>query len=124
MVFGRPELEGSVIEHRTTRPARWLRRYRFRAAVAIAAVEAALLLFDIVDWPGALLVAAIVVVTYFWLVRRLRSQLARDAGWIAAVSQALVALVPVFVIVLGAVALIALAVLAIVALVLLLRDRR
>ena len=124
MVFGRPELEGSVVEHGTTRPGRWLRRYRTRIAFVVAAIEAALLLFDLVDWPAALLLAAAVVVGYFWLVRRLRSALARDLGWIAAVSQALVALVPVFLIVVGAVALIALGLLGVLALILLLRDRR
>ena len=50
--------------------------------------------------------------------------LARDALWIGAVSQAMVALVPVLVLVVGTLALIAVGVLAAVVLVLLLTGRR
>jgi len=47
----------------------------------------------------------------------------RQAGWIAAVSQALVALVPVFVLIVGTLALILVGILAVVALVLLFSSR-
>nr|MDP9491281.1 hypothetical protein [Actinomycetota bacterium] len=94
MVFGRPELEGPVLEHGTTRTERWLRRYRTKFAFAIAVVEAILLVAGAISRPGALLVAVLVIVGYLWLGRRLGPPLLRDLAWIAAVSQALVALVP------------------------------
>ncbi|MBA2359599.1 MAG: hypothetical protein H0V79_01460 [Actinobacteria bacterium] len=124
MVFGRPELEGSVVEHGSTRTGLWLHRNRLRIAFWIAVVEAILLVVGIISRPGALLVAALIVILYFWIGRRFASPLARDAGWVAAVSQALVALVPVLLFVLTALAVVAVAILAVVALAVLLRDRR
>jgi hypothetical protein len=117
-------IEHPVLEHGTTRSDRWLRRYRTRIAVWIAVVEAILLVFGVVDRWGALLVAALVIVGYFILEQRLRSQSARDAVWIAAVSQALVALVPFLLILVGTLTLIAVGFLAVVALVILFSDRR
>lgn len=124
MVFGRPELEGPVLEHGTTRPGRWLHRSRTLIAFWIAVAEAILLVFGAVSRPGALIVAVLVIVGYFWIGRRIRSSLARDIAWIAAVSQALVALVPLLLFVLTAVAVVAVAILAVVALVVLFSGRR
>ena len=124
MVFGRPELERTVLEHGTTRTGRWLRRYRTKIAFAIAVVEAILLVFGAISRPGALLVAALVIVAYLWLGRRLRPHLLRDLAWIAAVSQALVALVPLLLFVVTALAVVAVAILAVVALVVLFSGRR
>ena len=124
MVFGRPELEGTVVEHGTTRTGRWLERNRLRFALWIAVVEAILLIAGLISRPVALLVAALVIVAYFWLGRRFARGPARDVAWIAAVSQALVALVPVLLFVVGVVAVVAVAILAVVALAVLLRDRR
>jgi uncharacterized membrane protein len=117
-------LEHPVLEHGTTRSDRWLRRYRTRIAVWIAIVEAILLVFGVVNRWGALLLAAVVIVGYFVLEPRLRSQFSRDVVWIAAVSQALVALVPILVVLVGTLALIAVGFLAVVALVVLFGDRR
>jgi hypothetical protein len=54
----------------------------------------------------------------------LRWDWARQASWIAAASQGLVALIPVLAVVVGTLALIGVAVIAVVALVLLFADRR
>jgi hypothetical protein len=124
MVFGRPELEGPVLEHGTTRTGRWLRAHRTTIAFWIAVAEAVLLVVGAVSRPGALLVAVLVIVGYFWLGRRIHSPLARDVSWIAAVSQALVALVPLLLFVVTAVAVVAVAILAVVALVVLFSGRR
>lgn len=124
MVFGRPELEGPALEHGTTRTGRWLRHYRTKIAFAIAVAEAILLVFGAISRPGALLVALLVIVAYLWLGRRLRPPLLRDLGWIAAVSQALVALVPLLLFVVTALFVVAVAILAVVALVVLFSGRR
>ena len=55
----------------------------------------------------AIVLAVIVVALYFWQGRRIRSDTPRQVAWIAAASQALVALVPVLAIVVGTLALIA-----------------
>lgn len=117
-------IDQPALEHGTTRGGRWLRRYRTRIAFWIAVVEAILLVFGVVSRWGALLVAVLIIVGYFAVGLRLRSPVVRDAAWIAAVSQALVALVPVLVILVGTLALIAVGILAIVALIVLLGDRR
>jgi len=117
-------IEQPALEHGTTRAGRWLRRYRTRIAFWIAVAEAILLVFHAISRWGALLVAVLVIVGYFAISSRLRSPFARDAAWIAAVSQALLALVPILVILVGTFALIAVGVLAIVALVVLFGDRR
>ena len=124
MVFGRPELEGPVLEHGTTRTGRWLRAQRTKIAFWIAVTEAILLVIGAISRPGALLVAVLVIVGYLWLGRRIPSPLVRDVFWIAAVSQALVALVPLLLFVVTAVAVVAVAILAVVALVVLFSGRR
>lgn len=113
-----------VLEHRSTRSARWLRANRLRIALWIAVVEGVLVVFNVIDVFPALLVAALVIGLYFWLAPRLRPGLARDAAWTGAVSQAMVALVPVLVLVVGTLALIAVGAIAVVVLVLLLTGRR
>jgi hypothetical protein len=124
MVFGRDVPERPVLEHRSTRTDRWLREKRVRLALGIAVVEGLLVAFDVLSVWVALGVAVLAIAFYFWMGRELRSPSARQVSWIAATSQALVALVPVLVIVVGTLALIAVAVLAVGALVVLLADRR
>lgn len=121
----RPELgPGEVVEHRSTRTGRWLRERRLRTALWIAVIEGIFVAFKIISWPLALVIAVAVILLYFVGAHRLRSDAARQVGWIAAVSQALVSLVPVVVIIVGTLALIVVAILAVVALILLLSDRR
>ena len=117
-------IEHPVLEHGTTRSGRWLRRYRTRIAFWVAVVEALLLVFGAIDRWGALLVAVLVIAAYFVIGPRVRSPLGRDVLWTGAVSQALVALVPILVIVLGTLTLIAVGILAVVALIVLFGDRR
>jgi hypothetical protein len=117
-------IEQPAIEHGSTSSSRWLRRNRIRFALAIAIVEALLLIVGAIDKWAALLVAVLVVVGYFALGSRLRSPVARDVAWVAAASQAIVALVPFLVLLIGTLTLIAVALLAVVALVVLFTDRR
>jgi hypothetical protein len=117
-------IDQPVLEHGSTRSSRWLRRYRTRIAFWIAIVEAILLVFGAISRWAALLVAVLFIVGYFTVGIRLRSVVARDIAWVAAVSQALVALVPILVILVGTLALIAVGILAVVALVVLFGDRR
>jgi hypothetical protein len=117
-------IDQPVLEHGTTRSERWLRRYRTRIAFWVAVFEALLLVFGVVNRWAALLIAVLVIIGYFALARQSRSPIVREVGWTAAVSQALVALVPLLLIVVSTLALIALGVLAVVALVVLFSDRR
>ena len=123
MEYGRSLGTGPVLEHRSTRLGRWLRARRVRIAFWIAAIEGLLVVVHAISWWAAVAIAALVVVGWFGLAHRLRSDAARQAWWIAAASQALVALVPILVIIVGTVALIAVGLLAVVALVLLFGSR-
>jgi hypothetical protein len=114
---------GAVIEHRESRQRRWLRERRLAIAVWIAVLEGILFLVGAIPRVLTLAVAVLVVVGYFWLGHRLRPLVVREVAWIAAVSQALVMLVPILAIVVGTLALIGVAILAVLALVLLLARR-
>jgi hypothetical protein len=117
-------IDQPALEHGSTRHGRWLRRYRTRIAFWIAVVEGLLLVFGAISRWAALLVAVVIIVGYFALATRLRSLVVRDVAWIAAVSQALVALIPILIIVVGTLALVAVGILALVALIVLFGDRR
>ena len=116
-------LEPGVIEHRESGPRRWLRERRLAIAFWIAVVEGVLFLVGAIPRLLTLAIAVIVVVGYFWLGHRLRPQAVRDVAWIAAVSQALVMLVPILAIVVGTLAFVAVGILAVLALVLLFTSR-
>ena len=125
MIGSRFELPGGqTIEHGSTRAGRWLRVHRLRLAFAIAVVEGVLVAFDVIPWSVALLVAVGAVAFYFWRGRELRQDVARQASWVAAFSQLLVAFVPVLVVIVGTLAVIGVAILAVVALFVLFGDRR
>jgi len=113
-----------VLEHGSSRSSRWLRANRLKIALWIAVIEGVLVVFNVIDVLPALLVAAAVIVLYFWLGHRLRPGVARDIAWSAAVSQAIVALVPFLVLLVGTLAIIAVGVTAVAVLVLLLTGRR
>jgi hypothetical protein len=123
MEYGRSLGSGPALEHGSSRSSRWLRARRTRFAFWIAVVEGILVVFHAISWWAAIAVAVLVVFGWFSFGHRLRSDTARQAGWIAAVSQALVALVPIFVFIVGTLALIVVGVLAVVALVLLFSSR-
>ena len=123
MEYGRSLDTGPALEHGSSRAGRWLRARRVRIAFWIAAIEGLLVVVHAISWWLAVAVAALLVFGWFSFGHRLRSDTARQAGWIAAVSQALVALVPILVIVVGTLALIVVGLLAVVALVLLFGSR-
>lgn len=87
-------------------------------------VEGLLVVFDVIPWWLAVLVAAGTMAFYVFVGRRLGADAVRQASWIAAASQALMALVPILVILVGTLALIAVGVLAVVALIFLFSERR
>jgi hypothetical protein len=116
--------QGHVLEHGSSRGSRWLRAQRLRIAVVIAAVEGLLVVFDVIPWWLALVVAAAAIVVYLTAGREARSDSVRQTSWIAAASQALVVLVPVGVVLLTSLAVAVVVILAVIALILLLTDRR
>ena len=124
MAYSEPQIERArAIDHRGSRTGRWLRERRLRIALWIAVVEGVLVAFKLVSWWVALPIAAVAIAFYLYAGRGLRSYTARQVSWIAATSQALVALVPVLVVVIGTLALIGVAVLAVIALVVLFTER-
>ncbi len=116
--------EPLVIEHGSSKPSRWLRERRTRVALWAAAIEGLLVVVHAIPRIPALIVAVVLVVAYFAAFRNIRSPLARQLGWVVAVWQALVLLVPVLLILIGTLALILVAILAAVALAFLFIDRR
>ena len=123
MEYGRSVGGGPALEHESSRIGRWLRARRIRIAFWIAVAEGILIVFHAISWWVAIAIALLVVVGWFSFAHRLRSDTVRQAGWIAAVSQALVALVPIFVLIVGTMALILVGLLAAVALILLFSSR-
>lgn len=113
-----------MVEHGSTPSGRWLRERRLKFAIGIAVVEGALVAFKIVSWWVAVPLAAIAIAFWLYAGRDIKNDSARQVAWIAATSQALVALVPVLVVIVGTLALIAVGVLAVGALFLLFTDRR
>ena len=114
---------GAVVEHRQGPTARWLHERRISLAIGVAILEGVLIVAGELSKALALIVAIAVVVGYFTLADRLRAGVGRQLAWIAAVSQAIVMLVPLLVIVIGTLTLIAIAAVGILALVLLFSRR-
>jgi hypothetical protein len=115
---------GAVIEHGSSRPGRWLRERRLRIALWVAVIEGIFIVFHQIPVAVAIVVGIAVVVLYFTQGDRLTSDTVGQVAWIAAVSQVLVMLVPIFLVVLWSIALLIVAILAVVALVLLFSRRR
>ena len=95
-----------------------------RIALLLAVVEGVLVVAGVIPEWAALAAAAAVIVFYLAYGRRLGSDAARQAAWVAAFSQSLVALIPLLLFVVTALAFIALAVLAVFAMIALAADRR
>jgi hypothetical protein len=102
---------------------RWLRERRFRLALWIAVVEGILVLFGVIPKLAAVLIALGVIVGYFAAGKNLKQSVVREGALIAMGSQALVILVPLFLIIVGWLAILALVVLAVVAVFVLLSRR-
>jgi hypothetical protein len=113
-----------VVEHGSTRSGRWLRRNRTRLALWIAVAEGLLVLFDVIPGWTAFVVAVALIAFYAVVGRRLSSEALRQASWTAAVSQLLIALLPVLVAVLTFAAVVVVGILVVVALAFLFIDRR
>jgi hypothetical protein len=113
----------AVIEHRESRQARWLHERRISLAIGVAILEGILIVAGELSKALALIVAIAVVVGYFMLSDRLKPGAGRELAWIAAVSQAIVMLVPLLVIVIGTLTLIGIAVIGLIALALLFTRR-
>ena len=118
------EIGGTTLEHGSTRPGRWLRERRTRIALLVAVVEGILVVFDVIPGWAALVAAAVVIVGYLAYGRNLQSDSAKQIAWIAALSQSLVAMIPLLLFVVTALAFLALAVIAVFALIALFADRR
>jgi hypothetical protein len=109
-------MSANVIEHGSGKTTRWLRERRIRMAAWIALAEGVLVLVHAIPrWP-ALAVALVIVAGYLWAGRNARPGVVREGGWILAVSQALVLLIPVFMLIFWTVALVAVAILGAIAL--------
>jgi hypothetical protein len=125
MVFRSQGLpQGGLVEHGSSSLSRWLRARRLKIALWIAAVEGLLVVLHAIPKFAALAIAAVLILVYFAFGREVRSDAARQVSWIAAVSQALMVLVPVLVILIGGLAFLAVGALAVFALIVLLGDRR
>ena len=116
------------IEHGSTRGGRWLRDRRLKVALGLAIAEGLLVALDVVSaWLAslvAIVLAIAVLAVYFGWARASGPEWLREPGWIVAVWQAVVLLVPVLVVIVGTLALVAVGAIAILALVALFADRR
>lgn len=113
-----------VVEHESTRSGRWLRRNRVRLALWIAVAEAALVVFGVIPrWP-AFFVGAGLIAFYLFVGRRFSRDTVRQAAWVAAMSQVLIAFLPLLLAVVTIAAFVAIAVVAAVAVAFLFLDRR
>jgi hypothetical protein len=101
----------------------WLRERRFRTALWIALIEGLLVILHVIDRWVATGVAVVIIGLYFLLGRRSSSPTVRQVSWVAAVSQAILILVPIVFAIIGTVALILVAIIAVVALVALFAER-
>jgi hypothetical protein len=113
-----------VLEHRTSRPGRWLRENRLRIALLVAVLEGAAVAFDVLSAWLAIAIALAIIAFYFFAGRRLVSNTLREASWTAALSQVLVMLVPLLLFVVGTLVILAVGIVAVVALIALFADRR
>lgn len=117
-------MSGYIVEHRESRFARRLRRRRRQVALAVAAVEAILVVVGAIPWWLVVALAVGAVAGYIWLGRDHRNPTLRAASWVAAVSQLFVVLVPVAIVLIGLLAIVLVVLLAAAALAALLLDRR
>jgi hypothetical protein len=77
--------------------AGWLRRYRFRLALALIVIEGVLAAVYDISVYLLIVIAIACVALYIVNRRRLRSPVIRNAAFILTLSQTLVAIVPLFI---------------------------
>src|SRR4051794_1920821 len=114
---------GEVVEHRSSRPGRWLRTRRLRITLAVAAVEGLFVVFHVLSWWFVVLFAALALGFWWYVGRRNRSDLVRVGSWIAGASQLLVTMVPLVLVVATSLAIGVVVLLALGALILLFAKR-
>jgi hypothetical protein len=114
---------GHVIEHGSTAPGRWLRGRRFRITLWTAAIEGLLVVLHVLHWWEIVALAAVGVGFWLYAGRKNRLDIIRQAGWIFAVSQLLVLIVPLALALATTIAIVVFALLAIAALVFLFTER-
>jgi hypothetical protein len=112
-----------VLEHGSSRPARWLRTHRLRITLWIALGEALLVVLHVLSWWAVVLLAALAVAVWWYAGRSSRSDVLRQGSWIAAVSQLLVTMVPIVLFVATTIAIAVVVLFAIAALVFLFTER-
>jgi hypothetical protein len=112
-----------VIEHGSSSLGRWFRQHRLRVAASVALVEGILIVFGPLSWWAAIPIAAVVVAIYWYGGRTSNSYAVRQITWTAAVSQVMVALVPIVFAIVGTLALAVIGILALVVLVALFTER-
>jgi hypothetical protein len=112
-----------VIEHGSSSLGRWFRQHRLRVAASVALLEGVLIVFHAISWWVALPVAALIVVLYWYGGRTSNSYTVRQITWTAALSQVMVALVPIVFAIVGAVAIAIVAIIAVVVLAALFAER-
>jgi Trk-type K+ transport system membrane component len=83
----------SVVEHRQSASARWLRERRFRIALLIAFIESLAVVTSNLGWFWVVGVAVIAVGLYI-LGRRTASGTVHEVTWILAASQLISVIVP------------------------------
>jgi hypothetical protein len=113
----------NALEQRLSKPAKYLRAHRLRITLWIAAPEGLLLLIHVIPHLAVYVLAVVAIAFWITTARRYRSNVARQASWIFAASQALAVLVPIVLIVAKWAAVTAIAILAVVALVFLFAER-
>jgi hypothetical protein len=112
-----------VLEHGSTSLGRWFRQHRLRIAGGIALVEGVLILVHALSWWAAIAVAVLVVVFYWYAGRTSSSYTLRQVTWTAALSQVLVALVPIVFAIAATIAIGVVAIIAVIVLVALFTER-
>jgi len=94
-----------------------------RAALVIAVVEGLLVAFDVIPRWVAVVIAVVVIATYFLWGRGVKQASVRQGVWAAAMSQAIVLFVPIIAWLLSAAVIVILAVVAVLVVIVLIIDR-
>ena len=112
-----------VIEHGSSSLGRWFRQHRLRVAASVAVIEGILIVVGPLSWWAAIPIAIAVVLLYWYGGRTSSSYTVRQITWTAALSQVMVALVPIVFAIVGAVAIAIVAIIAVVVLAALFAER-
>ncbi len=84
----------SVLDHRSSKPERWLRANRLKLTLWIGAIEGILTLIGAIPHLAIYLLAIVAIAFYALVGRKYSSATARHLTWIFAASQLIAVLVP------------------------------